>query len=103
MDGSSRDPNVSQDKTPCGAGGVHGWESLLWRVVVKGSALTEDARAPARQGLLQPPTPPLWPQLLDPGPGLRADGQGRVMHLTHPSTPTGQAQGEQHLSHKVRN
>src|SRR3954469_15995733 len=28
MDGSSRDPNVSRDKTPCGAGGVHGWGSM---------------------------------------------------------------------------
>src|SRR3954466_2712611 len=44
-----------------------------------------------RGGLLQPPAPTLRPRLLDPGPGLRADGQGRVTHLTHPSTPAGQA------------
>ena len=28
MDGSSRDPNANRDESPCGAGGVHGWESF---------------------------------------------------------------------------
>src|SRR4051794_20683212 len=27
MDGSSRDPNAGRDKSPCGAGGVHGWQA----------------------------------------------------------------------------
>lgn len=44
-----------------------------------------------RGSLLQPPAPPFRPRLLDPGPGLRADGQGRVTHLTRASTPAGQA------------
>src|SRR5437763_15639375 len=44
-----------------------------------------------RGSLLQPPAPAFRPRLLDPGPGLRADGQGRVTHLTPPSTPAGQA------------
>jgi transposase InsO family protein len=34
----------------------------------------------------------LRPRLLDPGPGLRADGQGRVTRLTPPSMLTGEAQ-----------
>jgi len=34
------------------------------------------------------PAPPLGARLLDPGPSLRAHGQGRVMHLTYPSTDT---------------
>src|SRR5215218_3467810 len=42
--------------------------------------------------LLQPPASPLRRRLLDPGPGLRADGQGRVTHLTPPSMLTGEAQ-----------
>src|SRR5215211_7795380 len=40
------------------------------------------------RSFLQPPAPALRPCLLDPGPSLRADGQGRVMHLTSPSMLT---------------
>src|SRR3954451_3043253 len=42
--------------------------------------------------VLQSPAPALRPRLLDPGPGLRADGRGQVTHLTRLSTPAGQAQ-----------
>lgn len=42
---------------------------------------------------------PLRPRLLDPGPSLRADGQGRVTHLTPPSTLTGEAQLAQRPSY----
>src|SRR4051812_37918828 len=41
---------------------------------------------------LQSPTAPLGGRLLDPGPGLRADGQGRVTHLNRVSSRPRQAQ-----------
>src|SRR3954469_23893392 len=44
-----------------------------------------------RGSLLQPPAPTFRPRLLDLGPGLRADSQGRVTHLTAPSTLPGDA------------
>src|SRR4051794_32820746 len=27
MDGGSRDPRAGRDESPCGAGGVHGWDN----------------------------------------------------------------------------
>ena len=43
MDGSSRDPNANRDESPCGAGGVHGWESRCWRIGNTGRRPTEAA------------------------------------------------------------
>ncbi len=47
--------------------------------------------------VVQPPAPALRPWLLDPGPSLRTNGQGRVMHLMPPSMLTGEAQPDPSL------
>ena len=49
MDGGSRDPNAGRDETPCGAGGVHGWQAeRKWMNIVIGATTPRSA---ARSGV----------------------------------------------------
>ena len=44
MDGGSREPNAGREQTPCGAGGVHGWQAeRKWMNIVIGATTPRSA------------------------------------------------------------
>src|SRR4051794_26707035 len=73
MDGGSRDPNAGRDETPCGAGGVHGWQAG-WR---RGSGRDAVAEPLAPAATIDPDVARSLPKI-ENRPGLRPGPRGTI-------------------------